>query len=86
MKKCEFMFNLHANVFSKTAEIDAASKQLSFFVTLTYKKTRVHKLTSIFTKCNAELNTINMTLTYFQCHKKTESMTPSLHILCKKVY
>ena len=70
MKKCEFMFNLHANVFSKTAEIDAESKQLSFFVTLTYKKTRVHKLTSIFTKCNAELNTINMTLTYFQCHKK----------------
>ena len=36
-----------------------------FFVTLIYKKTRVHKLTSIFTKCNAELNTINMTLTYF---------------------
>ena len=36
-----------------------------FFVTLIYKKTRVHKLTSIFTKCNADLNTINMTLTYF---------------------
>ena len=31
MKKCEFMFNLHANVFSKTAEIDAASKIAQFF-------------------------------------------------------
>ena len=51
--------------FKNSAEIDAASKKLSFFVTLIYKKTRVHKLTSIFTKCNAELNTINMILTYF---------------------